>query len=263
MKTEIQEAASFRHGEGSIEGIAFRGLWLIVHPPASPSRRPDQHDWHEWVLVTEGFYRVRVEGDLVELKPSQSILIPKGCMHQALPENECRLLVLQWDGGRCAPTGPRQLQDSDGRHQDLLTWMWRVWMRQEANAPAFLDAQVLALLLSLDPGEQNDSGWVEDVERYLRNSEHKNLDLNELERAFGRSPRQISRVFSERYGCSPIAYYRQFRTERALRRLRSSNDSVAAISRELRYSSPSAMYRDLKRQYGLGPQQLRNMDEMS
>ena len=89
------------------------------------------------------------------------------------------------------------------------------------------------------------------------------MDLHELERAFGRSPRQITRAFKERYHCSPIAYYRSYRAEQALRRLRSSRQSVAAISRDLGYGSASAMYRDLKRKYGLGPQQLRKMENTS
>lgn len=263
MSKQEHERPSYRSGAGSFPDLCFRGIWMVIHPPASPSRIAEQHYWHEWVLVTEGLYRVRVEGKLLELRPGRSVLLPQGCMHQALPENHCRLLVLQWEGERSAPVDSRVLPDTDGRFQDLFTWMWRVWMRQEPWAAECLDAQILALLLSLSPEKGASSNWVEDVELYLRNAEHKHLDLNELERAFGRSPRHISRAFKERYKCSPIAYYRTIRAEHALRRLRSSMDSVAAVSRELGYSSASAMYRDLKRQYGLGPQQLRKMDSMS
>jgi len=252
-----------RQGEGSLPGICFRGLWLVVHPPASPSRKAESHGWHEWVLVTEGCYRVRVEGSQMELTPGQSILLPAGCPHQALPENQCRLLVLQWEGERSAPQDSRVVYDTDARHQDVFTWMWRTWMRQGEGAEAFLDAQILALLISLEPEKTEDSSWIKDVELYLRNAEHKNVDLHELERAFGRSPRQITRAFKARYNCSPIAYYRTFRAEQALRRLRSSMESVASISRDLGYGSASAMYRDLKRHYGLGPQQVRKMENTS
>lgn len=195
--------------------MCFRALWLVVYPPASPSRVPDQHTWHEWMLVTEGVYRVRVEGKRTELLPGESILIPKGCLHQPMPENQSRILVMQWEGDAYVPDAPQRLHDVDGRHQDIMTWMWRTWMRQEEGVQEFMDAQLLALLLTLRPHIREESSWIEDVELYLRNYTSKNLDLNQLERAFGRSPRQITRAFKERYHSSPIAYHRKFRSEQA------------------------------------------------
>ena len=238
------------------------GVWLIAHPPASPRRTPESHGWHEWVLVTEGMYRVSLGQEILELRADESILFPAGVMHQALPENECQLLVLQWNGGDAFPEEVLRLQDPDGRQRDLLTWVWREWMDKGADAQSFLNAQVQALLLANQFHEKAGISWVKDLELYLRNASHGDLDMKELERIFHRSPRQLTRAFKDRYHCTPMTYYKRTRAERALRRIRSGTDSVAAISRDMNYTNTTALYRALQTHFHLSPTEVRAyMDE--
>ncbi len=255
---QLKDKWPIREGEGSLPGLRFQAIWMVYHPPAGPQKKMDAHDWHELVYMCEGGYRIRLEDGVKELQPGDYMFLPAGIRHQALPDNECSLYVLQWDGERGLPDGVQVKQDHHGRVMDQLNWVWRCWMNRTEKTAACMDAHVLALLLDQQLDSESTESWVGEVELFIRDYRAPQLAMKELERVFGKTARHLTREFGKVYGCAPMAYYRKIRAERAIRYLRNSWKSIAELSEHMGYQSSTAMARDLKQRTGLTPTQIRN-----
>ena len=254
----LKDKWPIREGEGTLPGICFRAIWMVYHPPAGPQRSMGTHAWHELICMCEGGYRIRLEDGVRVLQPGEWMLIPQGTLHQAIPDNQCRLYALQWEGESGAPEGVLQQDDPSGRVLDQLNWIWRTWMNRSEGTAACLDAHVLALILGLQLEGGSHESWISEVELFIRDYRAPQLAMKELERVFAKSARHITREFDKAYGCPPMEYYRKIRAERAVRYLRNSWKPIAELSEHMGYQNSSAMARDLKQRTGLTPTQIRN-----
>ena len=73
------------------------------------------------------------------------------------------------------------------------------------------------------------------------------------------SKSQVSRLFVDAYGKSPIAYLTMLRTERMARLLRTSDDPISVIAREVGWGDPDFAARQFRRSIGVTPRKYRSM----
>ena len=100
------------------------------------------------------------------------------------------------------------------------------------------------------------SGWV-------RRSVYENVahpwTLGELAETVHLSPQQLSRVFADAYGKTPIAYLTMLRVQEMARLLRETDLPVAAAGRRVGWSSRSRATEAFIEHTGLSPSRYRAM----
>ncbi len=83
------------------------------------------------------------------------------------------------------------------------------------------------------------------------------LDLPTLARRSGVSPQQLTRLFQQSHGTSPVRYLWHYRDEQAVRLLRDSGLSISEIASRCGYANPYHLTRRITRHYGVPPRALR------
>jgi AraC family transcriptional regulator len=83
--------------------------------------------------------------------------------------------------------------------------------------------------------------------------------LKDIAEAAHLSPFHFLRVFKSVYRISPSEYLSRKRCAAAQRLLRKSNWSIDMIAEHVGYGSRTSMYRHLRANYGVGPQELRSL----
>ncbi|MFT4083213.1 MAG: AraC family transcriptional regulator [Nocardioides sp.] len=91
----------------------------------------------------------------------------------------------------------------------------------------------------------------------LRESPDRSWTLDDLARMVHLSQKQLSRVFVEAYGKTPLAYLTMLRVERMAELLREDDLSVAAAGRSVGWSSRSRAAEAFRHCLGVTPQQYR------
>ncbi|WP_227000711.1 helix-turn-helix transcriptional regulator [Protaetiibacter intestinalis] len=97
----------------------------------------------------------------------------------------------------------------------------------------------------------------------LRGSPSYRWTLANLAREVYLSPAQLSRIFVEAHGRTPLAYLRVIRTERMALLLRTTGISVQQAAREVGWSSRSYAARVFQQHLGVSPRQYRKRTSQS
>jgi transcriptional regulator GlxA family with amidase domain len=144
-------------------------------------------------------------------------------------------------------------------HIDLALWLVRrqspTLARTTANFLTYEDRSSQSGFVMHDHLAQSDQ-LVERFEQWAR----KNLasfSLAAAARAVGASERTLERRLSSALGKSPLAFVQDLRVERAVKRLRSSQDSLDTIAAEVGYSDGVTLRTLLRRRTGRGVRELR------
>lgn len=144
-------------------------------------------------------------------------------------------------------------------HIDLALWLVRrqspTLARTTANFLTYEDRSSQSGFVMHDHLAQSDQ-LVERFEAWAR----KNLSgfsLAAAARAVGTSERTLERRLSTALGKSPLGFVQDLRVERAVQRLRSSQDSLDEIAAEVGYSDGVTLRTLLRRRTGRGVRELR------
>lgn len=101
------------------------------------------------------------------------------------------------------------------------------------------------------------------VVAHLRSHLDDAVDVAQLARIGGLSPRQFERVFARVVGESPRAHVRRLRVERAARRLRAGGEPILALALEAGFESHAAFTRHFRQRYGQTPAAYRRAPQAS
>jgi AraC-like DNA-binding protein len=121
----------------------------------------------------------------------------------------------------------------------LLISVLRTWFDRAENAPAWWHAEQ-------DP-------VVGQALRLIYNNPAYPWTVANLAAAVGSSRAAFARRFSELVGEPPIAFLTAWRLARAADLLRSSQSTIAAVAKQVGYSTPFALSSAFKRAYGVSP----------
>ncbi len=97
------------------------------------------------------------------------------------------------------------------------------------------------------------------VAELLRKSPERRWTLAELAGEVHLSPAQLGRVFSAAFGRAPLMYLATVRVERMALLLRTTDDPVSLIARQLGWSDPDYAGRVFRRSVGMSPRASRTM----
>jgi AraC-like DNA-binding protein len=121
----------------------------------------------------------------------------------------------------------------------LLISVLRTWFDREENAPAWWHAEQ-------DP-------VVGQALRLIYNNPAHPWTVADLAAAVGSSRAAFARRFTELVGEPPIAFLTSWRLAQAADLLRSSQSTIAAVAKQVGYSTPFALSSAFKRAYGVSP----------
>jgi AraC-like DNA-binding protein len=144
--------------------------------------------------------------------------------------------LLATEAGR---DGPGQEAYLDRLLDLLLIAVLRTWFDREENAPAWWHAEH-------DP-------VVGPVLKLIYNNPAHPWTVANLAAAVGCSRAVFARRFTDQVGEPPIAFLTSWRLALAADLLRSSEATIAAVARQVGYSTPFALSSAFKRAYGVSP----------
>lgn len=171
-------------------------------------------DHHEMVLVVDGRVDMDIGGQRLSTRAGWVKFHPAGVVHteRAVGPTGPHLLMMSWQGGE--QTGwPLHRPDPQGRIAMLLRWLIELGQRRVGASREAAFAAVLAAYAEPLPGD--DDGIVEAVRARIVARMGEPLYLADLARAVHLSPFHFARRFRRAAGCSPMAFVRRLRVERA------------------------------------------------
>lgn len=171
-------------------------------------------DHHEMVLVVDGRVDMDIGGQRLSTRAGWVKFHPAGMVHaeRAAGPAGPHLLMMSWQGGE--QTGwPLHRPDPQGRIAMLLRWLIELGQRRAGASREAVFAAVLAAYAEPLPGA--DDGLVETVRERIVARMDEPLYLADLARAVHLSPFHFARRFRRAAGCSPMAFVRRLRVERA------------------------------------------------
>ena len=171
-------------------------------------------DKHEMVLVADGQVDMDLAGQHFATRTGWVKFHPAGETHaeRAVGGRGPHLLLLSWSGGDTAGW-PRHRPDPQGRIATLLRWLIELCQRPPGPTRETAFAAVLAAYA--EPLPSADDGIVEAVRAHVAARLAEPLYLADLARAVHLSPFHFARRFRRCAGCSPMAFVRRQRVERA------------------------------------------------
>lgn len=172
------------------------------------------HDMHEMVLVADGRVDMEIRGQQLATRSGWVKFHPAGTAHAEHAVGACgpHLLLASWRGG-VVDGWPLHRPDPQGRIATLLRWLIELGGRP--GAPAREPAFAALLAAYAEPLPDADDGIVEAVRARIAGRMAEPLYLADLARAVHLSPYHFARRFRRAAGCSPMAFVRRLRVERA------------------------------------------------
>jgi AraC family transcriptional regulator len=106
---------------------------------------------------------------------------------------------------------------------------------------------------------ENQTLYIEEVKRYIREHLHEALDRETLAAVAGFSIPHFHRVFTAQVGESAASYIRRLRLERAGRKLRMGAVDITEVALAAGYESHAAFSKAFKQQFGVAPKEFRQL----
>jgi AraC-like DNA-binding protein len=200
-----------------------------------------RHDVHEFVLVAQGRYRVRIAGQVWSGGVGDGFLYPAGGIHHPLPDRvrSSRFYLLRWAGGPIwFGQDPSVHRDTDRRLMILLDWLVaETASGQHEPSPLALGLwwSVLAILRRgpAAPAAPQPESPIDRLRRIIADIPANPLSLTELADLVGLSPSQLIRRCRAETGQTPMRLLRRERIGRVARLLASGEEPLAAIARQV------------------------------
>ncbi len=171
-------------------------------------------DHHEMVVVVDGRVDMDIGGQHLSTKAGWVKFHPAGVSHAERASGPSRphLLLMSWEGGD-QTDWPMHRPDPQGRIAMLLRWLLELAQRPSGASRGVAFAAVLAAYAEPVPGE--DDGIVAAVRERIVTRMGEPMYLADLARTVHLSPFHFARRFRRAAGCSPMAFVRRLRIERA------------------------------------------------
>lgn len=101
------------------------------------------------------------------------------------------------------------------------------------------------------------------VKQFIERNDNRDLKMEEISQIVHMEKHNISRLFKEQYGETPIQYHTKLRIKRAKMMIRLTNLSLSEISDNIGYDSIHSFSRAFKREEGLSPSAYRQLLEFN
>lgn len=260
------------------------GIALMENVPTSLFR-PHTHDAIELVAVRSGVLIHEIAGQVVRSTPGCVDLVPPGLAHRYRTEGTCRIVNIIIDPLHCPDL------ELDRAATDLIQRICGRGARRPAQIP-WSDPQRLFQQLAHLIDEQKDGrvGWqaalryryrlllidlarqgtgrvrwltggadptadphgLEDLRHAIDDHPERAWSLPLIARTLGVTPEHACRLFTARFGRSPMAYVLDHRLLMAQERLL-RGEPVAAVAVAAGFASRVALHRTFSQQLGRGP----------
>jgi transcriptional regulator GlxA family with amidase domain len=149
-------------------------------------------------------------------------------------------------------------------HMDMALWL----IRQASPSLAELTARYLIVdsrpsqsAYAMSDHLAHSDPLVRKFERWARNRLADGFSLDDAARAVGASKRTLARRIHGVLGKSPLSYFQDLRIERAVHRLRTSDDTVDRIATAVGYADGVTLRNLLRRKLGRGVREIRSEDK--
>jgi transcriptional regulator GlxA family with amidase domain len=145
-------------------------------------------------------------------------------------------------------------------HMDLALWL----IRQRSPSLASLTARYLVVdsrpsqsAYALVDHLTHSDALVERFERWARGRLSQGFSLDDAAAAVGSSKRTLARRLESVLGKSPLGYFQSLRVQRAVHLLKTTNESVKAIAKQVGYADDVTLRTLLRRHVGRGVKEIR------
>jgi transcriptional regulator GlxA family with amidase domain len=101
--------------------------------------------------------------------------------------------------------------------------------------------------------EVPDAGSAREVQNYIQDHLEGDLRVEALASHFGMSPRNFTRVFTQRLGMAPGRYVEQCRLEHARQRLEETDEPLSEVATRCGYATPDGLRLAFERNLGITP----------
>lgn len=227
--------------------------------------RPHSHGFCEIVVVLRGVERVQVDGVTILCHPGQVMFYPPDCVHRERQYGDALLefLCLNFEWTPCPTDMPRQLQDRQGRVQEVVRWLLSEDQSLYAGRERYQDAAAGVLVAELQrlvasPPEDVLSTVYEYIHDHLADP----VSLDDLAHSCRLNKFYLSRLFRGRTGMTPMDYIREVRLDYAHRLLLESELPLREIAPRAGFANEYHLSRLLKQRYGRGARELRRLKAM-
>ena len=246
-----------------LRGVSATGEEQRTHTPKSIH----SHFTYEIFFVTEGQLQLFTEEGTTVFERA-AVIIPPKSRHYTVPRGDgCFCLLFSTEHAISAlDRNALALPLSD----DAAFYVKKLAERSEQADPRAADdvrhlasllfGELLGDLLCVPHREgtgKKESRHINAIEQYINAHVYQRITLEQLAGAVYLSPRQLSRIISNEYGCSLAQLITAKRMDAAQMLLQSTSIPVSQISAQVGIGDEHYFYRLFKTRFGISPLQYR------
>lgn len=199
------------------------------------------------------------DGETVETKTDEIIFVPKGSRYQIKTGNE-RLFVVHFltdkpIGTKIKTFCPQQHHSFKRYFEDLNAAYCEKAEGYESECKSLL-YRIIADMereISAKQGFQENDALAKALKYIHRHYRAESINVHELAESCFMSETYFRKIFSARYGCSPLSYINRLRAEHAIELLGTGYFTVTQVSQMCGFSSPYYFSAFIKKETGRAP----------
>ena len=240
------------------------------------------HTEYELITVSEGRFRLSLDGEETVLEGGECALLQGGTVHGGSPENavyECLVFDLRGllDDSKMSEAvygllEAGRLTRSFGRQDnisDIILKMFSAMRRKQMGYELEVKGLTYQLLASLigggyltdqkvfEPNEYRRIVKLKNVLRYMHDNYSSPLSLGELAERIEMSPKYFCRFFKEMVNKTPIDYLNYYRIERACEMLTDGDRNITETAFACGFNDVSYFIKTFKKYKGTSPKRYR------
>lgn len=222
------------------------------------------HDFHQLILPIHGDLRLEIEGKETPINNTKMAYVCASNQHTFLAIEQNKFILANipsaWRNSiselpaiiKLTPTVKSYISFMSCQLQDLAV-------------SALSQEQILAMLLDLISKPSNTSIQIDKrillAKTFLDDHVATSVSLKQIAIAAHLSVRQLSQLFKEQLGVTPLNYLREQRMKQALILLTQSDFSITAIAESVGYQNLSAFSDRFNKHFGRSPRIYRHLDK--
>lgn len=229
---------------------------------------------HRFVLLfnlgTEG--HVHLDDFVLDVKPGQALLILPYQFHHfsklASTELQWLFCTFELESEALFELLKNRVINTDKEMQDTLAQLLKTWSLPSSELQALrLQAGILSVLLSMSQvSERNTPSDLPDtndnllttINQLLANWRGRSMSIEDFANATNYSASRLRTIFKRAAGIPLGSYLKNYRLNRAMALLRTSNMSISEIATETGFTSPQAFSRSFRKETGVTPRSYRS-----
>lgn len=219
-------------------------------------------------LVLAGNYKESYGGKYLPRQSSTAVFHPPQESHAVYFENNVRILSVHFSAEKLNFIR-RQSAVFEGAadyHSEKIGWLVKNIRREFQQSDVFSLMAIEGLILELvaetsrravGASEKQIPRWLNKAKDFLHDNFTETFSLEEISEIAGVHPGHLSRVFSEKFGCTIGEYIRRRRVEFAAVQIASTKDSLSEIALKSGFSDQSHLNKNFKLIFGHTPAEYR------